>query len=87
MKIFHNVMLVANIIPTTCSFSLEVNIHFKSQYIRLISQYNSILLLLFVFRDRVSLYSSGCPGTHFVDRAGLLLNSEISLPLPPEAWD
>ena len=23
------------------------------------------------FRDRVSLYSSGCPGTHFVDKLGL----------------
>jgi hypothetical protein len=23
-----------------------------------------------VFRDRVSLYSPGCPGTHFVDQAG-----------------
>ena len=26
---------------------------------------------LFVFRDRVSLCSPGCPGTHFVDQAGL----------------
>jgi hypothetical protein len=25
---------------------------------------------LFVFRDRVSLCSPGCPGTHFVDQAG-----------------
>jgi hypothetical protein len=24
-----------------------------------------------VFRDRVSLYSPGCPGTHSVDQAGL----------------
>jgi hypothetical protein len=27
--------------------------------------------VLFCFRDRVSLYSSGCPGTHSVDQAGL----------------
>jgi hypothetical protein len=27
--------------------------------------------LFFVFWDRVSLYSPGCPGTHFVDQAGL----------------
>jgi hypothetical protein len=27
-----------------------------------------------VFRDRVSLYSPGCPGTHFVDQAS---NSEM----------
>jgi hypothetical protein len=25
----------------------------------------------FFFRDRVSLCSSGCPGTHFVDQVGL----------------
>jgi hypothetical protein len=32
-----------------------------------------------VFRDRVSLCSPGCPGTHFVDQAGLEL--KIHLPL------
>jgi len=31
--------------------------------------------LFFVFRDRVSLYSPGCPGTHFVDQAGLKLRN------------
>jgi hypothetical protein len=30
---------------------------------------------LFVFRDRVSLYSPGCHGTHFVDQAGLKLRN------------
>jgi hypothetical protein len=29
----------------------------------------------FVFRDRVSLYSPGCLGTHFVDQAGLELRN------------
>jgi hypothetical protein len=29
----------------------------------------------FSFRDRVSLYSPGCPGTHFVDQAGLELRN------------
>jgi hypothetical protein len=33
------------------------------------------VFVLFVFRDRVSLYSSGCPGTHFVDQAGLELRN------------
>jgi hypothetical protein len=34
------------------------------------------LVLVLVFRDRVSLlYSSGCPGTHFVDKAGLELRN------------
>jgi hypothetical protein len=28
-----------------------------------------------VFRGRVSLYSPGCPGTHFVDQAGLELRN------------
>jgi hypothetical protein len=31
--------------------------------------------LFLVFRDRVSLYSPGCPGTHFVDQAGLELRN------------
>jgi hypothetical protein len=30
---------------------------------------------LMVFRDRVSLCSPGCPGTHFVDQAGLELRT------------
>jgi hypothetical protein len=33
------------------------------------------LFFFLVFRDRVSLYSSGCPGTHFVDQAGLQLRN------------
>jgi hypothetical protein len=38
-----------------------------------------VVVLFFVFRDRVSLYSPGCPGTHFVDQAGLeLRNSPAS---------
>jgi hypothetical protein len=31
--------------------------------------------VILVFRDRVSLYSPGCPGTHFVDQAGLELRN------------
>jgi hypothetical protein len=31
--------------------------------------------VLFCFRDRVSLYSPGCPGTHSVDQAGLELRN------------
>jgi hypothetical protein len=45
-----------------------------------------------VFRDRVSLCSPGCPGTHFVDQAGLKLRDppvsashmlELKAPPPP----
>jgi hypothetical protein len=32
-----------------------------------------VVFLFWFFRDRVSLYSFGCPGTHFVDQAGLEL--------------
>jgi hypothetical protein len=32
-------------------------------------------LFFLVFRDRVSLYSPGCPGTHFVDQADLELRN------------
>jgi hypothetical protein len=37
--------------------------------------YLFIYLFYFVFRDRVSLYSPGCPGTHSVDQAGLELRN------------
>jgi hypothetical protein len=33
------------------------------------------LFFLFVFQDRVSLCSPGCPGTHSVDQAGLKLRN------------
>jgi hypothetical protein len=32
-------------------------------------------VLVLVFRDRVSLYNPGCPGTYFVDQAGLELRN------------
>jgi hypothetical protein len=38
----------------------------------------SPILFLFVFRDRVSLYSPGCPGTHSVEQAGLELRNPPS---------
>jgi hypothetical protein len=34
-----------------------------------------LLFFFLVFRDRVSLCSPGCPGTHFVDQAGLELRN------------
>jgi hypothetical protein len=38
-----------------------------------------VCFLFLFFRDRVSLCSPGCPGTHFVDQAGLeLRNSPAS---------
>jgi hypothetical protein len=44
---------------------------FPSQCGHNFSQHNIYL----VFQDRVSLYSPGCPGTHFVEQAGLELRN------------
>jgi hypothetical protein len=38
-------------------------------------QHGYVIFFFLVFRDRVSLCSSGCPGTHFVDQAGLELRN------------
>jgi hypothetical protein len=40
-----------------------------------ISPISLFLFVCFVFRDKVSLCSLGCPGTHFVDQAGLELRN------------
>ena len=40
----------------------------------------------FFFLDRVSLFSPGCPGTHFVVQAELELRN-LPASLPPERWD
>jgi hypothetical protein len=37
-----------------------------------------LLLLLLFFQDRVSLCIPGCPGTHFVDQAGLELRNPLA---------
>jgi hypothetical protein len=36
---------------------------------------NFFCFVFFVFRDRVSLFNNGCPGTHSVDQAGLELRN------------
>jgi hypothetical protein len=42
------------------------------------------LLIVWVclYKDSDSLQSSGFPGNHYVDKAGL----QIQLPVPPEGW-
>ena len=42
--------------------------------------------LFYFFRDRVSLCSLGCPGTHSVDQAGLELR-DLPVSRPTECWD
>jgi hypothetical protein len=44
-------------------------------YLCVVYVYSFCLFFVFVFRDRVSLCSSGCPGTHSVDQAGLELRN------------
>jgi hypothetical protein len=39
-----------------------------------------VCLFCFVFRDRVSLCSPGCPGTYSVDQAGLKLRNSPASP-------
>jgi hypothetical protein len=41
----------------------------------LLGFYGFLFVCLFVSRDRVSLYSPGCPGTHSVDQAGFELRN------------
>jgi hypothetical protein len=69
-------------------FSLGLNIIFSMQSIHLMRLSTDVfwrcccclvlfwfVLFCFVFRDRVSLCSPGCPGTHFADHAGLELRN------------
>jgi hypothetical protein len=44
-------------------------------YLFLIFYLFTFYLFILVFRDRVSLYTLGCPGTHFVDQAGFGLRN------------
>jgi hypothetical protein len=46
------------------------------QRTRVLCLFVSLFVCLFVFRDRVSLYSSGCPGTYFVEQADLELRNQ-----------
>jgi hypothetical protein len=57
-----------------CLNKVEKKFQFKDE--REFSQKSDFFLSFFFFlsfRDRVSLCSPGCPGTHFVDQAGLEL--------------
>jgi hypothetical protein len=47
----------------------------KQHFIYLFYYYYYYFFFFLVFRGRVSLYSPGCPGAHFVDQAGLELRN------------
>jgi hypothetical protein len=61
-------------LPVTLFLCLKTHIKFKKWF------YNILLreVCLFVFRDRVSLCSPGCPGTHSVDQGLKLRNLPAS---------
>jgi hypothetical protein len=46
-----------------------------NDFIYLFIYYLFIYFLFLVFQGRVSLHSPGCPGTHFLDQAGLKLRN------------
>jgi hypothetical protein len=60
---------------------MNMQIYFLSSFILYLRDIDSflfcfVLVLIFIFlRDRVSLCSPGCPGTHSVDQAGLELRN------------
>jgi hypothetical protein len=73
----------STLFPNECfiyALELSLNVDLSSRPFPMIpaqwlfSDVNLLFVCLFCFlffRDRVSLYSSGCPGTHFVDQAVL----------------
>jgi hypothetical protein len=63
--------------PFQCIFICFTNLHilgWRNDSMVKSSGY-SFFFFFWVFQDRVSLCSSGCPGTHFVDQAGLELRN------------
>jgi hypothetical protein len=63
--------------PLTCSSNFPHSSRFIliKNSLNLFCIWNNINFFFLVFQDRVSLYSPGCPGTHFVDQVGLELRN------------
>jgi hypothetical protein len=61
---FHTLPLPSRLPVLSAPLSFSLSLFFLSFFV-----------CLFVFQDRVSLCSPGCPGTHFVDQAGLELRN------------
>jgi hypothetical protein len=63
------------------SFSFRIgkeNNHLQFHYLKIMSLilfFRFFFFSFLVFRDNVSLYNPGCPGTHSVDQAGLELRN------------
>ena len=69
----------AMMILSFCCFVVVLCLFFETGFFVCLFLCFCFLFLFLFFLDRVSLYSPGCPGTHFVDQAGLgLRNSPAS---------
>ena len=66
--------------------NLESGLHLSSQFHQIPSQHLIVSFLFFVFKYRVSLCSSDCLGTHYVDQVGHKL-TEICKLLSFKCWD
>jgi hypothetical protein len=61
-------------IPLIC-FSCRTIPHLEGLVLLFVWVFLFFVFCFLFFQDRVSLYSPGCPGTHFVDQAGLELKN------------
>jgi hypothetical protein len=57
------------------ALELQANITMPSIFLVFVFVGVFLLFVCLFFQVRVSLYSPGCPGTHFVDQAGLKLRN------------
>jgi hypothetical protein len=72
---FRRLLCLSSSIPSGSYFASASSFQLLDDVIHAIRQDISDQSFFFflVFRGRVSLYSPGCPGTHFVDQSGLEL--------------
>jgi hypothetical protein len=59
--------------PEPCTY--QTRVHYSLSTYSQNLYFFVVFVLVFVFRDRVSLCSPGCPETHSVDQAGLELRN------------
>jgi hypothetical protein len=69
------VYMLTAVISKCCSNCILVSCTAQRQPLFSLPFFFSFFLFFLFFWDRVSLYSPGCPGTHFVDQAGLELRN------------
>jgi hypothetical protein len=75
ISLIHSTHMVAqkDLMPFSGILGLQVYLWYIDKYTSKIPIH--ITFFFFFFENRVSLYSPDCPGTHFVDQAGLELRN------------